>query len=936
MMMSVSTCTAGMAGSYYEKDNYYTRDQSVADKWQGKLCKEIGLKENTNVNSETFKIVMENSGKCAGYDVTFSAPKSVSIAAEINPELRADMQKAHQEAVQKTLADIEKNKIGCRVTKNGETTFQNTEKMVAAKFEHGVSRSGDMQMHTHCVIANITEYNGKEYAVDGHKLFENQKIYGQEYRTNLANNLQKMGYEVEVTDAEKGFFELKEIRSDVREHFSTRRAEIEKEMAKSGQTGAEAAQAANLKTRQAKQKIDINEKRLEWQKELAKLKQAAPTKGDNIAKPTTAIQKAAFDRAIDRLAKQNFAFTERQITQAAMAEGVTANVQQDTVAKCLAKSKLVKLTPKNADGMPAGNYYTTKQNIVTEQKILDNVLLNKGKMTGMSQAQTNKTLQNVCTKNNWQLGAEQQNVVSHIATSKDQFIAVRGLAGTGKTFTLNAAREVLEQNGYEVKGMAATGQAADELAHDAKIKDCNTIHKTLNMAEKEAGNAIKGEDYATKDNWNLKGLKPAGKPTVRFVDEASLVDNNLLLQTQKLALARGEKLVMIGDNKQMPPVGAGNAYSNLVQQGSIATAELSDIRRQKNPELLKAVREAVQGKTKASLDMIAKDIQEVPTRIKRLNAMTKAYTNLSPAEQANTLCLTATNRDRTEINSRIRKQLVKKGQLQEGKTFEVITGKNQMTQQRKFSQGDRVVFLKNDSKLGVKNGTKGDITGIEGNNITVKTALGKSLAVNMRQYNNIDYGYCMTPHKAQGATVKRALINMDSKDVRLNSKNSYYVGISRAKENVTLFCDNRAKLEPQLANFTKKITGQDFKPVKGRLNKIGLGKTKISGTKMSGAMGKGAGSVASLLPGPLKIIGKFLSATTQAAGKLAEFAKKPLEIVQQAAGKDSGMRQGGSNKGINAKDNSGLQHAISGMSKIDKQVAIDSGNSLEESASMHH
>lgn len=922
-MMSVSTCTAAMAGSYYEKDNYYTRDQSVADKWQGELCKEIGLKENEVIKLEEFKAVIENSGKCAGYDVTFSAPKSVSVAAEINPELRADMQKAHQEAVKRTLADIEKNEIGCRVTKNAETTFQNTGKMAAAKFEHGVSRNGDMQMHTHCVIANITEHNGKEYAVDGHKLFEGQKIYGQEYRTNLANNLQKMGYEVEVTNSEKGFFELKEIRPDVREHFSTRRAEIEQEMAKSGQTGAEAAQAANLKTRQAKQKIDLDEKRLEWQKEIAELNQAAPTK-TKIENPGSLSQKAAFDRAIDRLAKQNFAFTEKQITQAAMAEGVAINVQKSTVSKCLAKSNLVKLTPKNADGMPVGNYYTTNENITTEQKILDNVLLNKGKMVCMSQAQTSKTLQNVCAKNNWQLGTEQQNVVSHIATSKDQFIAVRGLAGTGKTFTLNAVREVLEKNGYEVKGMAATGQAADELAHDAKIEGCSTIHRTLNAAEKQSGNAIKGEDYTTKTKWNLEGLKLATKPTVRFVDEASLVDNNLLLQTQKLALARGEKLVLIGDNRQMPPVGAGNAYANLVQQGSIATAELSDIRRQKNPELLKAVKEAVQGKTKTSLDMIAKNIQEVPARIRRLNAMSKAYTSLSPAEQAETLCLAATNKDRTEINSRIRKQLVKQGQLKDGKSFDVITGKNQMLQQRKFSQGDRVVFLKNDSRLGVKNGTKGDITRIEGNNITVKTASGKELAVNMQQYNNIDYGYCMTPHKAQGATVHRALINLDSKDVRLNSKNSYYVGISRAKQNITLFCDNRAKLEPQLANFTKKLTGNDFKPMEG---KVGLGKAK-----MAGRVAKGAGGIAGILPGPLKLIGKLLTATTKMVGKVAEFAKKPLEVVQAAAKSEGGEMS----KGLNLKDNSALRHAMSGLNSVDKESAIDSNSSIEESVKMHH
>ena len=207
----------------------------------------------------------------------------------------------------------------------------------------------------------------------------------------------------------------------------------------------------------------------------------------------------------------------------------------------------------------------------------------------------------------------------------------------------------------------------------------------------------------------------------------------------------------------------------------------------------------------------------------------------------------------------------------------------------------------------------------------------------MQQYNNIDYGYCMTPHKAQGATVQRALINLDSKDVRLNSKNSYYVGISRAKQNITLFCDNRAKLEPQLANFTKKLTGNDFKSVKGKLSKVGVGKAKISGVKMTGTVAKGAGGIAGILPGPLKIIGKLMSATTQIAGKLAEFAKKPLEVVQQAAGRDGGMSKGGGNsKAVSIQDNSGLQHAMSGMSKIDKEVAIDSGASIEKSVRMHH
>lgn len=835
-MMSVSTCSAQMASSYYQKDNYYTRDISAKDRWQGRLCKDLGLKSGKTINAEAFQLLLDNSGrKCAAYDVTFSAPKSVSIAAEISETVRQDVMKAHHEAVAEVLKEIEENEVGCRITKDGQTEWIQTGKMACAKFDHNVSREGDMQVHTHCVILNKTEYQGKDYSIDGRRFFECQKVYGTEYRVRLGAKLQKMGYQIYITDAEKGFFELSDISQDSIDYFSKRREQIVSELDKTGQTGAEAAQKAALKTRQSKKHLDMDAKRKEWQQELQALRQKTPVKGESI-KLTAMMRQEAFTTAVKTLEGKQFAWTGKDMEQASLAQGVACGMTVKHADKLLAKSGLIKLNPKTSSGLESEPYYTTRHNIAQEHAITANVETGKGIMPALTIEQATAALGKACEANGWTLGDEQKGVVHHIANSPDQFIAVRGLAGTGKTFTLNAAREALEANGFEVKGMSASGQAAEELGADAKIKDCSTIHHTLNAAEKEAGNALPGQNYETKTTWDFTGLQKSTKPTVWFVDEASLTDNNLFLNIQKMAKLKGNKVVFIGDDRQMPPVGAGNAFANLAQSGKISTVELSNIRRQTDPELLRAVTEAVKGETKVSLDIISKKIQEIPSHSKRMNAITKDYTSLSSVERKQTLVLTATNADRVELNSKIRKQLIKNGELDEGQKFHVETGKNRI-EERSFAVKDRVTFLRNDNRLGVKNGTIAVITGIMDDKITV-AAGEKKIVVDTNQYKNIDHAYCQTPYKAQGKTVQRAIINMDSKDTKLNSKNAFYVVVSRAKTNVKLFCDSREKLDPQISKFVHKMTSQDFNRNLGKSK--GLKGRKASSMDFSKAWKTGA------------------------------------------------------------------------------------------------
>ena len=164
----------------------------------------------------------------------------------------------------------------------------------------------------------------------------------------------------------------------------------------------------------------------------------------------------------------------------------------------------------------------------------------------------------------------------------------------------------------------------------------------------------------------------------------------LWIHVQTAAKLKKAKVVLVGDYQQLAPVGAGNSYSNLVQSGKISTCYLSDIRRQKNELLLQAVKEAVTGDIHKSLELVADHTFEIPSAAKRFKAITKEYIELTPAEQANTIVLTAKNKDRIALNDFIRNALLKNGDLEKGIEYKIQTGKsNEIV--REFSIGDKLM-----------------------------------------------------------------------------------------------------------------------------------------------------------------------------------------------------------------------------------------------------
>lgn len=271
------------AASHYfsAADDYYaSSDDESATQWQGKGAAELGL--DGPVDKTAFSRLLsgllpdgshiETSGKKRmGWDMTFSAPKSVSLQALVGGDTR--VARAHDEAVSAVLARAESLALARKKVK-GISSWERTANMVIAKFRHALSRDKDPQLHTHAVILNMTRRSdGAWRALSAEDLYRIQHEMDARYKLELANKLRELGYEIRLTDGE-GNFELAHISRTQIEEFSARSATIEAVLADRGKSRATASTAEKqeiaLSTRKRKEKTDIVAVRKEWLERSAK------------------------------------------------------------------------------------------------------------------------------------------------------------------------------------------------------------------------------------------------------------------------------------------------------------------------------------------------------------------------------------------------------------------------------------------------------------------------------------------------------------------------------------------------------------------------------------------------------------------------------------------------------------------------------------------
>jgi conjugative relaxase-like TrwC/TraI family protein len=888
-MLTISKpLSASQAQTYHAAEftnaeqNYYTQDDHIHGEWQGKLAEAWNLtdevraeqferlaqglhpetgaelvrqREGYSYKNERGKLVKAMEHR-AGWDATFSAPKSASLTALVGADER--VREAHRESVRVALNELEtfvQGRIG------GNHTAETTGKWIVAKFEHDSARPVNgyaaPQLHTHCVFFNVTELaGGGTRALQPEELYRSQRYATAIYQSELASRLRHLGYQ--LAPGKNGAPEIKGYSKEYLEASSPRRQQIEAHLKEQGLAGAGPAEIAAHRTREAKQKLTAEEmlarhrglaarfgnqaEQLVAQARERRSSQELVT-GERARKYAQEAVTYARDRQIEREA----VFNERDFLSDALRRSLAGatlkNIRQNFEAR-LAAGEFIDRGPSRA-----GWSYTTRQMVEIERANIAFMQDGQGRFRDpLAREHVREPFEDRLRH----LSDDQRRAVREILASHDQIVGLQGSAGAGKTTALAGIRDAAERQGYEVEGFAPTSRAAQQL-EAAGIRS-KTLQKFLAQGEQLDG----------------------GIRRLYFVDESSLASSKQVNEFLR-RLHNFDRVIFVGDTRQHQGVEAGRPFEQLQNVG-MQTARLDHIIRQRDPELKRVVEQLADGQVREAINGLAQSgrVQQIQDEEARLNAIAQDYAR----QPDGTLVVSPDNRSRMALNERIHRELQTKGtvniketqvrvllpdnsltgadrewagryeaghvvrftkgsqalKLKAGEYVRVTDsdpGTNLVTVkrsngktvsydprrlqgvtvyqevERSFSAGDRIQFTAPHRDKRIANRELGTITEIRPNGmLSIQLDSGRTVEFSMRNHPHLDYGYAVTSHSSQGITADRVLVNIDTRQAHeklLNSRFAY-VSVSRARYEAKIYTDNAHAIGPELSREVSKRT----------------------------------------------------------------------------------------------------------------------------------
>lgn len=377
------------------------------------------------------------------------------------------------------------------------------------------------------------------------------------------------------------------------------------------------------------------------------------------------------------------------------------------------------------------------------------------------------------TKRPGSLSLEQLQAFAHAVVGPDLTL-ISGVAGAGKTTTLKAIAAALTAHGHRVRGAALAGIAATRMSEEAGI-EATTLAGLFHGWDK--GRALGPSALLQKGD-------------VVIVDEAGMVDSRDMRRLLRAADRAEARVILVGDAQQLQAIGAGAAFRAL--RDTHGAAELRDVRRQREDWMKAATCELQQGDVEQALRRYAEAgaVRPAATSAKAMDALIEAWRK-DRSETRSQLILSYYTADVEALNARARAALRADGKL--GPDIKVQVRKQerdangdivQRAAHRVFAVGDRILFTRNSSDLGVQNGSLGDVQGLtEDGRFTVKLDNGRTVAFAAGDYGHITQGYAVTIHKAQSATVDRSYVFAND---RMNAQLAY-VALTRHREETSVF-----------------------------------------------------------------------------------------------------------------------------------------------------
>ncbi|MDE2324601.1 MAG: relaxase domain-containing protein [Betaproteobacteria bacterium] len=818
-MLSFHSIDAGAdaagAAKYYEelaREDYYTSGGEPPGKWIGRFAQTLNLHGQqvqkgqlieafTGFDPVTGKPIARNAGPAhkPGYDLTFSAPKSVSVIwATADQATRQAISAAQQKAVEAAIAHAEK--IGAFVQRAGHGGIEKIphDALLVATFEHSTSRNGDAQLHTHAITPNLAA-NGKTVDFDSRHKME----LGAHYRAQLAAALREMGFSIE---RDRTSFSVSGVPDALTREQSSRSQEIAEYLSKMGiDPNSKAGAAFKMDTRQAKGEVD---------------------RAEIFRRAREAAERHDFDPAAIRSGREEVKlWNDQEFTVEAFGQASTLTATQLRAAgyvysqdkdadpeahiqRMVESGELVELVDTKT-GEPR---WTSREMLQIERSLGDTAK----KLSAVRLEQDGERLAELSQRH--KLSTEQAGAFRHLTASN--YAAVQGVAGAGKSRMVGAARELWEVEGKRVIATAIAAKAARGLAEGAGIKESSTLDGLL----------LKLENAAEQLDRN----------TVIVVDEAGMVGSRKMARLMLAVEQSGAQLKLIGDPRQLQPIDAGGAFRTMIDQAG--AAQINTVQRQQSELDRKIVSALAEGRTAQALDAMREANMihaHEDADVARREVAAQTIADLAIGKSA--VVMTGTRREAFQVNQIARDMARATGQITGGPD---VSFKNAAGDWRHMAQGERVMFTQNDKRLHIDNGMTGTILNIEDGRMAVALddkgmGDGRVVEITLADYAHIEHGYAYTTHKSQGVTVDRARAIVDEK---MLDQAMAYVQASRHREKFELHGTREQieNLDKLVARQRLKDTSADHKlknepPKPGILTKAAAG-AKLAAQSVAQAM----------------------------------------------------------------------------------------------------
>lgn len=762
-------------------EDYYVDGGEPPGTWWGTGAEELGLSDK--VGSTEFRNVLEGlspDGKQslvqnakkkerrAGFDLTFSVPKSVSIArVSADPQQAGQIDQACDKAAEKAFEAVQEL---CGFTRRGGAGRLNeTGKLVAGVFRHETARGlkdhvPDPNLHYHMVLCNVcVREDGTTGTFDGRVLFRRQMkmALGALFRTELSKQLADIGLELHRPENDRGkpvsWFELKAVPDKLIQAFSKRRNQIVNWLQANGQSGAKAAEKAALSTRESKSHFSRSELKRAWKAVSRKFGLSSDKLKEN--SHTIFLQDAAMEaeqavqRGLEQLTQERGHFTETDLLRHAAQEGQCQQVGSNDVIASVRQTLANDQQIVPLQIVEGERRYTTVEMLEVEKRMFAAAERAQGNDRYVV---SDRTLAKVIEAHAT-LRPEQREAVRHITTKLGRISCVNGMAGTGKTFMLGVAREAWEAAGFKVIGTALAAKAAQGLQEGSGIQSTH-IHRLL---------------YEIKN-----GRRTLNEQTVLVIDESGMVGTRMMEELVSLTERTQTKLVLVGDHKQLQAIDAGAPFRGLAER--LGVAELREITRQRERWARQAVTDLATGQAESALQQFARRglLKITEDRNTAMEQLVKDW-HLDFQKGLDARILAGRRLETTAINRLCQQTLIESDHV---KTESIAVGRYD------FHVGDQVVVTRNNASLLVRNGTQGIVTGIDAERNEIQLCIdgGLTVRINTELFPHIDLGYCTTTHKAQGATVESAFVLIGGP---MTDRQLSYVQGSRAKGTTRFYAD---------------------------------------------------------------------------------------------------------------------------------------------------